>query len=89
VPGWRPYGEYAEAVEALRPGLTAGPAPLSAGAALARYRSLTEPERRLLTHGAWPPPEAVRIDTAGGPLWLHPEEAAARPAVRATPPPER
>ncbi|MGM0357430.1 DsbA family oxidoreductase [Streptomyces sp. ECR3] len=89
VPGRRPYEEYAEAVEALRPGLPADPAPLSAGAALARYRSLTEPERTLLTHGPWPPPGAVRIDTAGGPLWLHPEEAAVRPAVRATPPPQR
>jgi predicted DsbA family dithiol-disulfide isomerase len=91
VPGWRPYEEYARAVEAVRPGLPADPAPLPAEAALARYRSLTGPERALLTSGAWPPAGAVRIDTAGGPLWLHPDEAATHqathPATRPAPGP--
>ncbi|MDQ0815339.1 putative DsbA family dithiol-disulfide isomerase [Streptomyces sp. B3I7] len=86
VPGWRPYEEYVHAVEAVCPGLSADPAPLPAGAALARYHSLTGPERELLTRGAWPPPRAVRVDTAGGPLWLHPEEATTHPAARLAPP---
>ncbi|MEU6011588.1 DsbA family protein [Streptomyces sp. NPDC047453] len=81
VPGWRPYEEYASAVEELAPGLPVDPAPLDPAAALARYRSLTDPERRLLTTGTWPPARALRIDTAGGPLWLHPEEAATHPAA--------
>ncbi|MFS8198137.1 DsbA family protein [Streptomyces sp. CWNU-52B] len=82
VPGWRPFEEYAAAVEELSPGLVTVPAPLSPAAALERYRSLTDPERLLLTRGPWPPPEAVRVDTGNGPLWLHPDEAATHPAVR-------
>lgn len=80
VPGWRPYEEYASAFEELSPGLlteTARPAP---GAALARYRSLTDPERTLLTDGPWPPAGAVRVGTGNGPVWLHPDEAAVHPA---------
>ncbi|MFD0311735.1 DsbA family protein [Streptomyces sp. NPDC127119] len=82
VPGWRPFEEYAAAVEELSPGLSADPAPLAPAHALERYRSLTDPERSLLTEGHWPPPGAVRVDTAGGPLWLHPDEAATHPAAR-------
>ncbi|MFJ8006804.1 DsbA family oxidoreductase [Streptomyces fagopyri] len=82
VPGWRPFEEYAAAVEALRPGLLRVPAPLSPADALERYRSLTDPERRLLTAGAWPPAHVVRVETGNGPLWLHPDEAAAHPAAR-------
>ncbi|MFH8462851.1 DsbA family protein [Streptomyces sp. NPDC017991] len=81
VPGWRPFEEYVAAVEELSPGLSAAPVPLSPVHALERYRSLTDPERSLLTEGPWPPPGAVRVDTAGGPLWLHPDEAATHPAV--------
>ncbi|MFD8418706.1 DsbA family protein [Streptomyces sp. NPDC059466] len=81
VPGWRPFEEYAAAVDALRPGLLRVPAPLSPADALERYRSLTDPERLLLTDGAWPPAHAVRVDTGNGPLWLHPDEAAAHPAT--------
>ncbi|MFI8182162.1 DsbA family protein [Actinacidiphila glaucinigra] len=81
VPGWRPYEEYASAVEELTPGLLRSPAPLPPSEALRRYRSLTDPERALLVTGAWPPPEAVRVDTGNGPLWLHPEEAATHPAT--------
>ncbi|MGW2340065.1 DsbA family oxidoreductase [Streptomyces sp. NPDC001661] len=83
VPGWRPYDEYLAAVRELSPGLVAAPAePLSAAEALRRHRTLTEPERRALASGPWPPPEAVRADTANGPLWLCPSEAAVHPATR-------
>ncbi|MDX2709367.1 DsbA family protein [Streptomyces sp. PA03-6a] len=81
VPGWRPYAEYARAVEELCPALLRTPDPLAPDEALRRYRSLTDPERALLVTGAWPPPEAVRVDTGNGPLWLHPEEAATHPAA--------
>ncbi|MEV7869359.1 DsbA family protein [Streptomyces sp. NPDC088124] len=80
VPGWRTYEEYASAVEELCPGLPRAPATLPAAEALARYRSLTDPERGLLTHGPWPVAGAVRVATGNGPLWLHAEEAAAHPA---------
>ncbi|MGW1723474.1 DsbA family oxidoreductase [Streptomyces sp. NPDC002306] len=81
VPGWRPFEEYVAAVEGLRPGLSAPPARLDPAQALERYRSLTDPERLLLTNGTWPPSRAVRLDTGNGPLWLHPDEAATHPAV--------
>ncbi|AXI80171.1 DsbA family oxidoreductase [Peterkaempfera bronchialis] len=80
VPGWRSYEEYASAVDELSPGLLPAPVTLAPAEALARYRSLTDPERRLLTHGPWPPADAVRVETGNGPLWLHMEEAAVHPA---------
>ncbi|WP_043664970.1 DsbA family oxidoreductase [Streptomyces xylophagus] len=87
VPGWRPYEEYVSAVTELSPGPLPAPTTLDSAAALARYRTLTEPERVLLTDGGpWPPPGAVRVDTGNGPLWLHPEEAAVHPAVAPAPP---
>ncbi|MFD5901058.1 DsbA family protein [Streptomyces microflavus] len=82
VPGWRPYEAYAAAVEELRPGLLQEGPPLAPAAALDRYRSLTGPERLVLTEGAWPPPHAVRVDTAQGPVWLHPDDAQHHPAAR-------
>lgn len=81
VPGWRSYEEYAVAVDALAPGLLPALVTLDAEEALDRYRSLSDPERTLLTHGSWPPADAVRIETANGPVWLHPEEAASHPAT--------
>lgn len=87
VPGWRPFEAYAAAVDELCPGLLKTSVPLSPAVALERYRSLTEPERPLLTEGAWPPRHGVRVDTGNGPLWLHPDEAAVHPA--ATPPAPR
>jgi predicted DsbA family dithiol-disulfide isomerase len=82
VPGWRPYEEYVSAVSELGPEPLPAPAALDPAQALARYRTLTEPERALLTDdGSWPPAGAVRVDTGNGPLWLHPEEAAVHPAV--------
>lgn len=82
VPGWRPYEEYVSAVTELSPGLPLAATALDPAQALARYRTLTEPERTLLTDGRpWPPGGAVRVDTGNGPLWLHPEEAAVHPGV--------
>ncbi|MFE2940032.1 DsbA family protein [Streptomyces sp. NPDC059255] len=81
VPGWRTYEEYASAVEELCPGLPRAPVTLPAAEALARYRSLTDPERGPLTHGPWPVAGAVRVATGNGPLWLHAEEAATHPAT--------
>ncbi|MEV2243131.1 DsbA family protein [Streptomyces sp. NPDC049970] len=86
VPGWRPYEAYAAAVDALSPGLLDPTARLSPGAALEHHRSLTGPERRLWAEGAWPPPGAVPVDGANGPVWLHPDEASVHPGV-ADPPP--
>ncbi|MBK3573487.1 DsbA family protein [Streptomyces sp. MBT65] len=87
VPGWRPYEEYVRAVTELSPGPLPAHKPPAPAEALARYRTLTDPERALLTDGgSWPPAGAVRVDTGNGPLWLHPEEAAARPAVAPAPP---
>lgn len=83
VPGWRPYAEYAAALDELGPGLPRASAPLSPAAALRRYRSLSAPEARFLAEGQWPPPDAVRADTAGGPVWLLPAEAAVHPLTRA------
>ncbi|WP_320782326.1 DsbA family protein [Streptomyces sp. CRN 30] len=82
VPGWRTFEEYASAVEELCPGLVPPPRPLPPAQALLRHRSMTDPERRLLADGPWPPPHAVRVETGNGPLWLHPEEAEVHPAVR-------
>jgi predicted DsbA family dithiol-disulfide isomerase len=81
VPGWRSWEAYAAAVGELCPGPLPPPVALPPREALTRHRSLTGPERRLLTEGPWPPAEAVRVETGNGPLWLHPEEAAAHPAT--------
>lgn len=82
VPGWRPYEAYEAAVDALCPGLHREATPLAPDRALERYRSLTGPERLVLTRGAWPPPDAVRVDTAQGAVWLHPDDAQHHPAAR-------
>lgn len=86
VPGWRPFEAYAAAVDELRLGLRKPAEPLSPARALELHRSLTDPERRVLTEGAWPPPHAVRVDTGNGPVWLRPDEAAARPEVTSSGP---
>ncbi|WP_443049543.1 DsbA family oxidoreductase [Streptomyces sp. NBC_00178] len=85
VPGWRPYEAYAAAFEELVPGLLETAARLSPGRALEHHRSLTEPERRELAPGAWPPPGAVPAGSANGVLWLHPDEASVHPATAASP----
>ncbi|MFD7130944.1 DsbA family protein [Streptomyces sp. NPDC059894] len=86
VPGWRTYEEYAAAVDGLCPGSLSPPQPLAPDEALARHRTLTDPEVRLLTRGPWPPAGALRVDTGNGPLWLHPQEAEVHPACSLTPP---
>ncbi|RAJ47184.1 putative DsbA family dithiol-disulfide isomerase [Kitasatospora sp. SolWspMP-SS2h] len=80
VPGWRPSAEYLAAARAVCPDLPAGrpeerpdPAEL-----LRRYRSLTAPESP-----DGPPDGAVTVATAGGPLYLSPEEAAVCPLLPA------
>jgi len=80
VPGWRPLDEYVRAARLVAPDRGAGaePPPLDPDDALHRYRSLTGPELRLLTGHDRAPDQAVRVDTATGPLWLHPTEAASR-----------
>ncbi|QMU80373.1 hypothetical protein GXW83_18450 [Streptacidiphilus sp. PB12-B1b] len=81
VPGLRPAQAYAQALRAVWPELPQEPERCSAGAALELHRSMTTRELQLLSTEGCPPPEAVRVDTAGGPLWLHPQEAAVRPAL--------
>ncbi len=86
VPGRRPPEAYAEAVRQLRPDLAgvlaADARRLSPDAALELHRSLTQGELALLTTAGRAPDRALRVDTAGGPLWLHPDEAAGHPALR-------
>ncbi|XBQ39041.1 hypothetical protein ABNG14_48995 (plasmid) [Streptomyces rapamycinicus] len=81
APGWRSLPEYLAALRTVAPRRPWETAPIGPGEALARYRSLTGPDLSLLTGGTTPPPAAVRVDTAGGPLWLHPDEAATHPAL--------
>jgi hypothetical protein len=78
----RPPPPYWKRFEELAPGLLTATEAQDSAAALARYRSLTDPERTLLTTGQWPPAAAVWITTAKGPLWLDHEEAATHPATR-------
>ena len=81
VPGLRPAQAYTEALREAFPGFAAAVAESPAGAALALHRSLTSRELALLVAGGRVPDEALRVDTAGGPLWLHQEEAAVHPAT--------
>jgi predicted DsbA family dithiol-disulfide isomerase len=82
VPGWRELGEYVDAAERVTPGLHLTIPHRTAGQLLERYRSITGPELALLTGTTDPPPGAVRVESANGPVWLHPAEAAAHPASR-------
>lgn len=81
VPGWRPPQAYAEALRQVCPGPWEAPERLPADRALEVHRSLTVRELELLTPDGRPPAGAVRVETAGGPLWLHPQEAAGHPAL--------
>ncbi|MFF4343331.1 DsbA family protein [Kitasatospora sp. NPDC001540] len=77
VPGWRPAAEYLAAARAVCPELPATPEERPDPAELLRHhRSLTAPE---LPDG--PPPGAVTLATAGGPLHLSAEEAAVSPLL--------
>jgi predicted DsbA family dithiol-disulfide isomerase len=82
VPGWRELGEYVEAAERVAPGVRLTAPRLSAAQLLERHRSVTVPDLALLAGAAGPPPGAVRVDGAGGPVWLHPSEAATHPVLR-------
>ncbi|RII14673.1 hypothetical protein DSC45_20180 [Streptomyces sp. YIM 130001] len=79
VPGWRPLGDYLDAA-ATAFGAVTPFVPLGPDAALAHWRSLTEPELRLLTGEEQAPGGAIPVATGNGTLWLHPAEAAEHPA---------
>lgn len=81
VPGWRPHSACTEAVRAVGGTVRTALELPSADAALELHRSLTGPELAVLTTPGTPPEQALRVDTAGGPLWLHPDEAAGHPAL--------
>ncbi|MFB9835726.1 DsbA family oxidoreductase [Actinoallomurus acaciae] len=82
VPGWRELGEYVDAAERVAPGVRLRGTRLTAAELLERHRSVTGPDLALLAVSAGAPPGAVRVDGAGGPVWLHPSEAATHPALR-------
>lgn len=82
APGWRSFGAYLAAAGRAAGGPLPAVAAPDAGSALERWRSLSRPELGLLTREQAPPPDAVTLRTAGGPLWLHPAEAVARTAGR-------
>jgi predicted DsbA family dithiol-disulfide isomerase len=82
VPGWRPLGEYLDAVARVAPD-----APIDDGYpdpvdALERWRSLTGPEWRALTAKGRPSPQGIPVPTAGGQVWLHEDELSTHPCVR-------
>ncbi|MFF2327479.1 MULTISPECIES: DsbA family protein [unclassified Streptomyces] len=86
VPGWRPVERYLQAAAEAAGEPLPTPTRLSPRDALDRWRSLTRPELELLTGGDAPPPGAVELATANGPLWLHPDEARSHPASRSSRP---
>lgn len=85
VPGRRPFEAYWEAAASV----AGGPLPeirtTPPDEALRRWRSLTLPELALLAGESAPAPRAVRVDTANGPVWLHPNEARVHPAAGRSP----
>jgi DSBA-like thioredoxin domain len=88
VPGWRSLRAYLDAVRRVAPGALHRPgAARTIGAArpaeaLARYRSLTGPELRVLAGADRPPAGAVRVPTRNAPFWLDPGEAVGYPLYR-------
>ncbi|WP_329459245.1 DsbA family protein [Streptomyces sp. NBC_01497] len=82
APGWQSFDAFLAAAGRAAGSSAQRAARPSASAALERWRSLSGPELALLTREQAPPRDAVRIRTAGGPLWLHPAETAARSAGR-------
>lgn len=82
VPGWRDLEEYVDAAARVAPGLRLEVPCRTPAELLERHRSLTGPELTLLAGAADPPPGAVRFDSVGGPVWLHPAEAAVHPVSR-------
>ncbi|MFC9324268.1 DsbA family protein [Kitasatospora sp. NPDC057015] len=92
VPGWRPLGEYLDAVRAVAPDLRIDPEGgllPDADAALERHLSLTRADLELLVVDRRPPTRAVLVESGNGPLWFasayaegHPALAAGRPSRR-------
>ncbi|GAA2613032.1 DsbA family oxidoreductase [Streptomyces axinellae] len=82
VPGHRPLGAYLAAAGAAARVPVPDPVRLPSAVALERWRTLTGPELAVLTSGGQPSPDAVRLATGNGPLWLHPDEARTHPATR-------
>lgn len=80
VAGWKPYEAYAEALEALEPGVTGSPRPdPTPGEVLAAFGSATDTELEVLCGPeAVPPSDAVALEASGSVLWLSPDEARAR-----------
>lgn len=74
VSGWNDAATLVRAVEAVGGPSADAPAALDPDDALARYRTLTTADLRLTTGGR-EPQDAVRIETATTPLWVHPDEA--------------
>ncbi|POX42447.1 hypothetical protein C3486_05440 [Streptomyces sp. Ru73] len=82
VPGRRAFAEYLDAARTAAGAPLPGPVLLPPDVALARWRSLTGPELTALAGTPAPPAGAVRVDTANGPVWLHPDEARTHPMTR-------
>lgn len=78
--GWQPFAEYAAALEAVCPGLTAVPRPAPDPATvLETWGTAAEAELATLCGAGWtPPPGAVAFRQPGGVLWMTREEAGAR-----------
>lgn len=83
VPGRRSFADCLDAARTAAGAPLPGPVRLPSDVALGRWRSLTDPELEALTGAPEPPAGAVRIDTANGPVWLHPDEARTHPKTRA------
>jgi predicted DsbA family dithiol-disulfide isomerase len=84
LPGWRTLEQYEEAFEAVAPELAdTTPALLDPAEALARYRSLSEQDLRLLTGTDEPAAGAIEVTTSTAPLWLDPVEAERRATIPA------
>jgi predicted DsbA family dithiol-disulfide isomerase len=82
LPGWRTLEQYEEAFEAVAPELRGTRFEyLDPADALARFRSLSGEDLRLLTGTSEPPAGAVEVATATTPLWLDPVEAESRAAI--------
>jgi thioredoxin family protein len=75
VPGWRPLAEYVAAVQAVAPGVRLARQQPPADVALARWRTLTDPELALLTDDNRAPATALEIKLRNGRLWVQPGES--------------
>jgi protein-disulfide isomerase-like protein with CxxC motif len=77
VGGWRGLPAYLDAASVADDGRLADPE-----LALRRHRSLTRPDLVLLCGADRPPRNGLAIETAGGALWLHIDDAAAHPVAQ-------